>query len=161
VNPDATTFAYLRGRPHAPGEAEFERATRWWASLASEPHAAYAERVAIDGGRIAPTVTWGTNPGQAIGVDEHLPRLSELPDAELGTAEQAYAYMDLEPGAPIAGPPIDVAFVGSCTNSRISDLREAARVLEGRRIAPGLRALVVPGSHQVREQAEREGLDAI
>jgi 3-isopropylmalate/(R)-2-methylmalate dehydratase large subunit len=161
VNPDATTFEYLRGRPHAPAGEAFARAQRWWRSLASDAQVSYADRVAFDGERIAPTVTWGTHPGQAVGVDERMPELAELPDAERATAAQAYAYMDLRPGQPIAGTPIDVAFVGSCTNSRISDLREAAGVLAGRRIAPGLRALAVPGSRQVRAQAEREGLHEI
>jgi 3-isopropylmalate/(R)-2-methylmalate dehydratase large subunit len=161
VNPDATTYEYLRGRPYAPAGSAFERAVRWWGSLASEPGAAYDDAVALDGTALAPTVTWGTNPGQSAGVTEPIPAPASLPESERASAEDALAYMELSPGRPLAGTPIDVAFIGSCTNSRISDLREAARVARGRKVAPGVRALVVPGSEQVRRQAEREGLDEV
>jgi 3-isopropylmalate/(R)-2-methylmalate dehydratase large subunit len=161
VNPDATTFAYLRGRPYAPAGESFERAVAWWRGIASDPDASYHDDVAIDGAAIAPTVTWGIHPGQAIGVHERIPRLDSLPETERGTAERAYQYMGLAPGAPIRGTRIDVAFIGSCTNSRISDLREAARVARGRRVAGHVRALVVPGSEAVRREAEAEGLDRV
>ena len=115
----------------------------------------------LDGGAIAPTVTWGTNPGQAIGVDERIPRFEELEEEDHSAAEQAFAYMDLHPGEPIEGTRIDVAFIGSCTNGRLSDLREAARVAHGRRVAPGVRALVVPGSESVKREAEAEGLHEV
>jgi 3-isopropylmalate/(R)-2-methylmalate dehydratase large subunit len=161
VNPDSTTFEYLRGRPHAPQGAAFARALEWWRSMASDAGVQYGDRVSIDGAAIAPTVTWGIHPGHALGVDELLPMPGELPDEERATAEQAYAYMDLKPGEKIAGTPIDVAFIGSCTNSRISDLREAARVVRNRHVAAGVRALVVPGSHKVKAQAEAEGLHEI
>jgi 3-isopropylmalate/(R)-2-methylmalate dehydratase large subunit len=161
VNPDETTFEYLRGRRYAPEGEAFDRAVAWWRGMASDPDASYADDVELAGGEISPTVTWGINPGQAVAVDECLPRLEQLPDRERGTAAEAFAHMDLRGGQPIAGLPIDVAFIGSCTNSRISDLREAARVASGRQVAKGVRALVVPGSEQVQRQAEAEGLDRV
>jgi 3-isopropylmalate/(R)-2-methylmalate dehydratase large subunit len=161
VNPDATTFKYLEGRPYVPTGAAFERAKLWWTSMASDPDAVYADEVEIDASAIAPTVTWGINPGQAIGVDERVPRLSEVAPDERAGVEEALHHMDLRPGEPIAGTPIDVAFIGSCTNGRIEDLREAARVVRGRRVANGVRALAVPGSERVKKQAEAEGLDAV
>jgi 3-isopropylmalate/(R)-2-methylmalate dehydratase large subunit len=161
VNPDATTFEYLRGRPYAPQGDAFERALAWWRSMASPADAHYDDRVELEGRAIAPTVTWGTHPGHAIGVDERIPRIEQLDEADRSTAQNAFSYMDLKPGEPIAGTRIDVAFIGSCTNSRISDLRAAAAVAKGRRVAPGVRALVVPGSEQVKKQAESEGLHEI
>jgi 3-isopropylmalate/(R)-2-methylmalate dehydratase large subunit len=161
VNPDQTTFEYLRGRRYAPEGDAFERAVAWWGQMASDADADYADDVEIDGSAIAPTVTWGINPGQAIGVDEKVPRLDEFGPDERATAEEALAYMDLHAGQAIAGTPIDVAFVGSCTNSRISDLREAARVAKGRRVDPGVKALVVPGSERIKIEAEAEGLDRV
>ncbi len=161
VNPDDATVDYLRGRRHVPTGEEFERAVAWWRSMASDPDAGYDERVEIDGGRLAPSVTWGINPGQSALVDECMPRLDALPEADRPSAEEAYAHMRLRPGEPIAGTPIDVAFIGSCTNSRISDLREAARVAQTGQVAPSVTALVVPGSQAVARQAEAEGLDAV
>ena len=158
VNPDDTTFAYLRGRPMAPQGAAFERAVAWWRSMASDPGATYADRVSFDGAAIAPTVTFGINPGQAVGVDERIPRFSEVRDDERAALAEALAFMELRAGEPIAGTPIDVAFIGSCTNGRISDLREAARVACQGKVAPGVRTFVVPGSQEVRRQAEAEGL---
>ncbi|MFI5316120.1 MAG: 3-isopropylmalate dehydratase large subunit [Myxococcota bacterium] len=161
VNPDDTTFEYLRGRRFAPKGAAFERAVAWWRGMASDSQASFDDRVELPAGEIAPTVTWGTNPGQAIGVTESLPRLDELPDDDRSAAEDAYRFMDLVPGRPIAGTPIQVAFIGSCTNGRISDLREAARVAKKGRVAAGVRALVVPGSEAVRVEAEAEGLHEV
>ena len=161
VNPDETTFEYLHGRPRAPQGEAFERAVAWWRSIASDPDARFDDEVGIDASGIAPTVTWGINPGQSVGVDETLPALSEFSDAERATAEEAYAHMALEPGKKIVGTPIDVAFIGSCTNSRIIDLREAAKVAQGRKVAPGVRALVVPGSEAIKKQAEAEGLHEV
>jgi 3-isopropylmalate/(R)-2-methylmalate dehydratase large subunit len=158
VNPDETTMAYLRGRRFAPQGDDFDRAAAWWRSLASDDGAAYDDEVTIDGGSIRPTVTWGINPGQSVYVDETLPRPSSVQPAERGSVQEALEFMGLEEGAPIAGTRIDVAFVGSCTNARLSDLREAARIVRGRRVAPNVKALVVPGSQAVREAAEREGL---
>ena len=158
VNPDETTIDYLRGRRFAPQGDEFDRAAAWWRSLASDPGARFDDEVTIDGGSIRPTVTWGINPGQSVYVDERLPKPSSVPAAERPSVEEALEFMGLQEGAPIAGTRIDVAFVGSCTNARLSDLREAARIVRGRHVAPNVKALVVPGSQAVREAAEREGL---
>jgi len=158
ANPDETTFAYLRGREFAPQGAAFERAVDWWKSLASGPGASYDDRVELDGNAIAPSVSWGINPGQNIGVDERLPSPADAPPEERAALEEAYGYMSLKPGEPIEGTPIQVAFIGSCTNGRISDLREAARVARSGRVAPGVKALVVPGSQAVAREAEAEGL---
>jgi len=161
VNPDDATFAYLRGRELAPRGAAFERAVAWWRSMASDRGAAYADRVSYDGAGIGPTVTFGINPGQALGVDERIPRLSEVADEERPALAEALAFMGLRAGDPIAGAKIDVAFIGSCTNGRISDLREAARVARRGKVAPGVRTFVVPGSQAVQRQAEAEGLPEI
>ncbi len=161
VNPDAKTFEYLRGRRFAPQGANWDKAVAWWKSISSDGDARYDDDVALAGEEIAPTVTWGINPGQAIGVDENLPRPEEMPDTERSTAREAFEFMSLTPGDPIAGTPIDVAFIGSCTNSRISDLREAAKVAQGRHVSPGVRALVVPGSRSIKNEAEAEGLHEI
>jgi 3-isopropylmalate/(R)-2-methylmalate dehydratase large subunit len=152
VNPDDTTVAYLRGRPFAPQGDDFERASRWWLSLASDRGCAYDDEVALDVAQIRPTVTWGTNPGQSVAVDERLP----------GNADaDALEFMGFRAGQPMKGTRIDVAFIGSCTNARLSDLREAARVVAGQHIAAHVKALVVPGSQAVRAAAEREGLDRL
>ena len=161
VNPDDTTFEYLRGRRYAPQGDAFERAVAWWREMRSDPDADYADDVELSGSDIAPTVTWGINPGQAIAIVDAVPKLEEVDPADRATAEEAYAYMDLRPGQPIDGTPIDVAFIGSCTNSRLSDLREAARVARGRRVDARVRALVVPGSERIKREAEAEGLDRV
>jgi 3-isopropylmalate/(R)-2-methylmalate dehydratase large subunit len=152
VNPDDTTIAYLRGRPFAPQGDAFERASRWWLSLASDRGCAYDDDVTLDAAEIRPTVTWGTNPGQSVAIDERLPAHAD-PDA--------LAFMGFRAGQPMKGTRIDVAFIGSCTNARLSDLREAARVAAGQRVAAHVKALVVPGSQAVRAAAEREGLDRV
>lgn len=159
VNPDEATFEYLRGRLHAPEGDAFERAVQGWRSVASGADASYDDRVQFDGAEIAPSVTWGINPGQNAGIGECIPRASELPDSERPQLEEALEYMGLRQGDPIAGTPIDVAFIGSCTNGRLSDLRAAARVARTGQVQPGVRALVVPGSQEVARQAEAEGLD--
>ncbi|XFA74342.1 3-isopropylmalate dehydratase large subunit [Thermosynechococcaceae cyanobacterium Okahandja] len=161
VNPDETTFAYLKGRPFAPQGEAWERAVAWWRSLRSEVDAEYDDVVVFDAATIAPTVTWGITPGQGVAVDETLPRLETLPESERAIAQEAYAYMGLQPGQPIQGTKVDVCFIGSCTNGRLSDLREAAKVVEGRKVRPGVKAFVVPGSERVKAQAEAEGLDTI
>ena len=161
VNPDETTFTYLRGRKRAPQGDAFERAIAWWRSMRSDADAVYDDRVAIDAGLIRPTVTWGINPGQSVYVDERLPKAADVPPPERAALDEALGFMGWSGGSPIKGTRIDVAFLGSCTNGRLSDLREAARVVRGRRIASHVRALVVPGSQGVRLAAEREGLDRI
>jgi 3-isopropylmalate/(R)-2-methylmalate dehydratase large subunit len=159
VNPDATTFEYLRGREFVPKGEAFERAVAYWRSIASDPDARYDDIVDMEGAEIEPTVTWGINPGQAVGISERLPFPEALPDPE--GAKRAYEHMGWEPGKPILGTSINVAFIGSCTNSRLSDLRAAAKVAKGRRVHPGIRALAVPGSAEVKALAEKEGLDRI
>jgi 3-isopropylmalate/(R)-2-methylmalate dehydratase large subunit len=161
VNPDPITFAYLQGRPFAPGGEAWERAVAWWSSLASGPDAVFDDEVRFDAAAIAPTVTWGITPGQGIGVDEAVPTLEQTPPEERPLAQEAYRYMDLQPGSPIAGTPVDVCFIGSCTNGRLSDLQAAAAVAKGRQVAAGIKAFVVPGSEQVAAAAEAEGLDRV
>ncbi len=161
VNPDDTTFDYLRGREHAPPDDAWDSAVAHWRSVASAADADYDDFVELDGNAIEPRVTWGINPGQSVGVNERLPEPSALPDGDRQTAELAYAHMKLRPGQRMTEVAIDVAFIGSCTNSRISDLRAAAEIVRGRSVAPGVKALVVPGSQQVRRQAIEEGLDRV
>ncbi|MFN5515202.1 MAG: 3-isopropylmalate dehydratase large subunit [Cyanobacteriota bacterium] len=161
VNPDQTTFEYLQGREFAPQGADWEQAVAWWRSLASNPDAVYDDVVTFRAEEIEPTVTWGITPGQGVGITESLPTLESLPPGEQDLAQEAYAYMKLQPGQPLLGAPVDVCFVGSCTNGRLSDLQEAARIAQGRRVAPGVKAFIVPGSEQVKRQAEALGLDQI
>jgi 3-isopropylmalate/(R)-2-methylmalate dehydratase large subunit len=161
INPDQTTVDYLRGRPFAPQGAAFEKAARWWLRVASGPDAEFDDRVEIDGASIEPTVTWGINPGQSVGVSERIPDAANFKAEEQAGVREALAFMEFKENQPIKGTKIDVAFIGSCTNSRISDLREAAKVARGHKVSPHVRALVVPGSQQVREQAEKEGLNEI
>jgi 3-isopropylmalate/(R)-2-methylmalate dehydratase large subunit len=160
VNPDQTTFDYLRGRTFAPAGDAFDRAVTWWRSMASDAAAAYDDEVEFAAAEMAPVVTWGVNPGQSIGIDDR------IPDPRRGGTDpkavsDALDYMGLRGGDPIAGMKVDVAFIGSCTNGRLSDLREAAKIVKGRRVAPHVKALVVPGSARVRAAAEREGLAEI
>jgi 3-isopropylmalate/(R)-2-methylmalate dehydratase large subunit len=161
VNPDATTFEYLRGRPYAPKGEAFDRAVRWWRSLASDLDARFDDVVRLDGGAIAPVVTWGINPGQSMSVDERIPDPAAAPEGDRPVWREGLAFMGFEAGQPIAGTRIDVAFIGSCTNGRLSDLRAAAEVARGRKVARGVRALVVPGSQPVAKAAEAEGLHEI
>jgi 3-isopropylmalate/(R)-2-methylmalate dehydratase large subunit len=161
VNPDDTTVEYLRGRQFAPRGPAFDAAAAWWRSLASDPDASFDDEVVIDGGAVRPTVTWGINPGQSVYVDESLPSPADASGGDAASVTEALDFMGFRAGDPIAGTKIDVAFVGSCTNARLSDLREAARIVRGRHVAPGVRALVVPGSQAVRAAAEREGLDEV
>jgi 3-isopropylmalate/(R)-2-methylmalate dehydratase large subunit len=155
VNPDETTFAFLRGRPFAPQGAVFDRACAWWRTLASDAASVYDDRVSFDAASIEPTVTWGINPGQSVGVEESL---TSSPSAE---EVEALEFMGFRPGARVAGTKIDVAFIGSCTNGRLSDLETAAAIVRGHRVAPHVKALVVPGSQAVRKAAEARGLDRV
>jgi len=161
INPDEKTFEYIRGRKYAPDGADFDKAVAWWKSIASGPDAEYDDVYELDAATLEPMVTWGINPGQAIGVRSDMPLISSLEPSQREVAKAAYEHMDFDEGAPIAGTKINVAFIGSCTNSRMSDLREAAKIVEGRRVSPGVRAFVVPGSKQVALQAESEGLPAV
>ena len=160
VNPDQTTFEYLKGRPHVPTGAAFERALIYWQSVASDADAKFDDVVSYDGKEIEPTVTWGINPGQSVGISENLPKPQDYSRDPEG-AKKAYEHMGWTPGAAIAGTPIDVAFIGSCTNGRLEDLRIAARIAKGRKVNSKVRALVVPGSVEVKKLAEQEGLDKI
>ncbi|MCM3881049.1 MAG: 3-isopropylmalate dehydratase large subunit [Vicinamibacterales bacterium] len=161
VNPDETTFKYVEGRAFAPKGADFAKARSWWKSLASDSNATYDDVVLMDAGAIEPTVTWGINPGQSVGITEKLPSPGDVGASDKASVAEALEFMSFRGGMPIAGTKIDVAFIGSCTNGRISDLREAARLAKGRRVASNVKALVVPGSQSVRKLAEQEGLDKI
>jgi 3-isopropylmalate/(R)-2-methylmalate dehydratase large subunit len=159
ISPDETTFEYLAGRPHAPSGADWEAALDRWRALPSDEGAAYDASVTLDASELEPMVTYGTNPGMGFPITSRIPDPTSVADAgRRGALERALEYMDLRPGASVLGQPIDVVFIGSCTNSRLSDLREAARVLRGRRVSEGVRVLVVPGSTDVKRQAEEEGL---
>ena len=162
VAPDETTFAYLEGRPGAPKGAAWEAAVERWRALATDEGAAYDTVVEVDLASLKPQVTWGTNPGMVAPVDGAVPDPAEIADEdERAAVERALAYMGLEPGTPIQEIRVDRVFIGSCTNARIEDLRAAAQVVDGRRVHPQVRAMVVPGSAQVKAQAEAEGLDRV
>src|SRR5512135_1950760 len=162
VAPDDVTFGYLEGKPHAPSGAAWETALDYWRSLPTDDDAAFDHEVVLDAATLTPYVTWGTNPGQALPLASSVPDPDSFSDpAARAAAERALTYMDLKPGTALRDVAVDTVFVGSCTNGRIEDLRAAASVLRGRRIAPSVRMLVVPGSMAVRAQAEAEGLDAV
>lgn len=161
VNPDQTTFEYLKGRPFTPQGEAFDRAIKWWKSIASDTDASYDDEVVLDGSELNPMVTWGINPGQSVAISERIPSLSDADPADRASLDEALTFMGFKGGSPIAGTPINVAFIGSCTNSRLSDLREAAEVVSGRRVASSVKALVVPGSQAVCQAAEQEGLDEV
>jgi 3-isopropylmalate/(R)-2-methylmalate dehydratase large subunit len=155
VNPDETTFAYLKGRRFVPSGAAFDRAVTWWRQMASDPRAVYDDRVTLDAASIEPTVTWGINPGQSVGIGERIAESAPPSD------DEALDFMGFARGGRVEGTRIDVAFIGSCTNGRLSDLKEAARLVRGRHVAPHVKALVVPGSQAVRRAAEAAGLHEI
>ena len=162
IAPDERTFEYLRGRPFAPPGEDFARACAEWRKLFTDGDAVFDRDERLDVTRVAPMVTWGTSPEQAIPIDAVIPSPeSQSEETRRGAAAAALAYMGLEPGKPIAGTKIDWVFIGSCTNARLSDLREAAALVRGRRVAPGVTAWVVPGSEQVKRDGEREGLDRV
>ncbi len=162
VAPDETTFTYIKGRPFAPNNGEWEKTLAIWRSLPSDPDARYEKIVEIDAAKLAPFVTWGTNPGMVVPVSGHVPELSELgAEAERRSAERMLEYMGLRPGIRIQEIAVDRVFIGSCTNSRLEDLRAAARVAKGYRVSPKVRAMVVPGSQAVKYAAEQEGLHRI
>ena len=160
VNPDEKTFEYLKGRPYSPKE-NWDEAVSAWAAFASDSGCSYDDIVKIDAAEIGPTVTWGINPSQAIGIDESIPDPSQVAEQDKASIEEAIEYMKITPGLPIKGVPIDVAFIGSCTNGRISDLEEVASQLNGFKVKEGIKAIVVPGSQVVSKLAEEMGLDKI
>jgi len=162
VAPDDTTATYVAERPYAPRGAAWDAAVAGWRALASDDGAQYDRAITLDASRLAPMITYGTNPGMGMPIDGRVPDPAAAPDAAQRQAlDKALRYMALRPGESLLGKRIDVVFLGSCTNSRISDLRLAARVMRGRSVAPGVRMLVVPGSQQVKRQAEAEGLDSV
>lgn len=161
VNPDQTTIDYLRGRPFVPEDRAFDDAVRYWQQIASTEDATYDDIYAIDISGLAPMVTWGITPGQAVAVDQNLPLLKETKASELEITRKAFAHMGFKAGQKLLGTPIEVAFIGSCTNGRISDLQVAADIVEGQTIASSVTGLVVPGSQKVKKEAEERGLDRI
>ena len=161
VNPDQTTFDYLQGREFSPEGEAWERGLAYWKKMASGEDAEYDEVYGIAGESVEPMVTWGINPGHSVGISQPLPEVGSFAGEDRKTAEHGYEFMGLKPGESIRGTKVDVAFLGSCTNSRISDLREGARMLKGNKVHPKVRMLVVPGSQQVKRQAEEEGLHEI
>ena len=162
VAPDETTFTYLQGRPHAPQGADWDTAVAYWQTLRTDDDATFDAEVVIEASELSPFVTWGTNPGQGVPLAGSVPSPEDAADeVERVAIERALEYMDLAPGTPIREIPVDTVFVGSCTNGRIEDLRAVASILEGRKVADGVRMLVVPGSVKVRLQAMSEGLDKV
>jgi len=162
IAPDEKTFEYLKGRPHAPQGDAWDQAVADWRTLKTDEGATFDETIVIDGSKLDPWITYGTNPGMGMSITQPVPDPASLTDrSERDSAAKALKYMGLTAGQALAGTSVDVVFFGSCTNARISDLRDAAKVLRGRHIAPGVRVLVVPGSQQVKRQAEAEGLDVV
>ena len=161
VNPDQTTFDYLEGKTFTPKGAAFDKAVAFWKSMASDADASFDDVYELDITNMAPMVTWGITPGQAVEVGQQLPRLSELGEQDHEITSKAYEHMGFKEGQSIEGEKIDVAFIGSCTNGRLSDFRAAAEVVKGKKVAAHVKALAVPGSRQVKQQAEAEGLDEI
>jgi 3-isopropylmalate/(R)-2-methylmalate dehydratase large subunit len=163
IAPDDSTFAYMEGRPYVPRGKEFQEAVQTWTALASDPGAKFDSTVELDASEIAPQVTWGTNPGMVTGVTDRVPDPSKFSDPDDQKAvERALTYMGLKPGTALVDVPVDRVFIGSCTNSRLNDLRAAARVVAGKHISKNVKgALVVPGSMTIKEKAEAEGLDKI
>jgi 3-isopropylmalate/(R)-2-methylmalate dehydratase large subunit len=162
VAPDQSTFEYVHGRPYAPPEHQWEQATDYWLTLHSDPDAVFDKEISIDCAEIVPQVTWGTSPMHATGINRLVPNPADEPNENIRTSMQrALEYMALKPGTPLEGIPIDAAFIGSCTNSRLSDLRAAAEILKDRKVATGIKAICVPGSGLVKQAAEAEGIDKI
>ena len=161
IAPDDATYQFVNGREYAPKGADFDKAVERWKKLPSDEGAVYDTRVDIDAAALEPMITYGTHPGMGVGITQALPSASDFSGAERAAFEKAMNYMGLEDGKPLLGHKVDVVFVGSCTNSRISDLRAAASIFKGRKVANGVRTLVVPGSHDIKKQAEAEGLDRV
>ena len=162
IAPDETTFEYLKGREAAPKGKAWDEAVARWRALPSDEGAVYDQTIVLDGSALEPMITFGTNPGMGIPISEHVPDPAAVSDAsQKGALEKALAYMGLQPGQSLLGQKVDVVFIGSCTNSRISDLRLAAAMMKGQKVSPTVRTLVGPGSHKVKAQAEAEGLDLV
>ncbi len=162
IAPDETTFDYIKGRPYAPHGADWDAAVAYWRTLPSDAGATYDRLIELDASTLTPMITYGTNPGMGMAITDSVPAPEQLDEPSARTTlDKALKYMDLQPGERLLGKPVDVVFIGSCTNSRISDLRLAASLMRGRKVAPNVRVMVVPGSQQVKRQAEQEGLDRI
>jgi 3-isopropylmalate/(R)-2-methylmalate dehydratase large subunit len=161
IQPDQKTFDYLKGKKYAQVDGEWEQALTEWKGLYTDRDAVFDVSIEVDASEVVPQVTWGTNPGQVTGIDSFIPSLDQLPEEQRKAAEKAMKYMGVNPGTPMNSIPIDKVFIGSCTNSRIEDLRKAAGIVKGYTVADSVTALVVPGSQQVKQQAEREGLHSI
>jgi 3-isopropylmalate/(R)-2-methylmalate dehydratase large subunit len=162
IAPDETTFAYLKDRPHAPKGEDWDRALAYWSELRSDSGAKFDKEITLDANQLSPFVTWGTNPGQGVALDGVIPSPQDFNDPEeVSAAERALVYMDLKAGTPMKKIKIDTVFLGSCTNGRIEDLRAAAEIIKGKKVASDTRMMVVPGSARVRLQAEAEGLDKL
>ncbi len=161
INPDETTFKYIKGKEYAPQGKDWDRAVSWWKSLASDSKAIFDDEIKLDGSSIEPTVTWGITPGQGISIKETIPNPDLLPINEQQIAKDACKYMNLKPDEPIEGKSVDVCFIGSCTNGRLSDLQEASKIVKGHTVATGIRAFVVPGSQKVAKEAREKGIDKI
>jgi 3-isopropylmalate/(R)-2-methylmalate dehydratase large subunit len=162
VAPDETTFAYLKGRPHAPAGQDWDDAVEYWKTLVTDDDAVFDAEVVLDANELEQFVTWGTNPGQGVPLSESIPDPADIADANArAAAERALVYMDLAPGTKMKDIRVDTVFMGSCTNSRIEDLRAFASIIQGKKKADGLRVMVVPGSARVRIEAEAEGIDKI
>jgi len=161
INPDEKTFSYIKNKLCAPKNEHWENALTWWKSLKSDEDSIYDDVIKIDASKIEPTVTWGITPGQSIGINQQIPLLDELSPNDKLVAKEAYEYMSFNPGQSIKDIPVEVCFIGSCTNGRISDLRIAAKVLKGKKVSKNVKAFVVPGSEKVANEAKQEGLDQI
>jgi 3-isopropylmalate/(R)-2-methylmalate dehydratase large subunit len=162
IAPDQTTYDFIKGRPYAPKGEAWDKAVTYWNTLPSDPDATFDREMFLDASQLEPFVTYGTNPGQGTGIRSHIPKAAELENAaDRRALESALEYMGLKEGQPIEGLPVDQVFIGSCTNGRLEDLREAAKIVQGKKVSSHVNAIVVPGSKAVRAQAEREGLDQV
>jgi len=161
INPDEKTFSYIKNKLYAPQNEHWDKALRWWESLKSDENSIYDDVIKLDASKVEPTVTWGITPGQSISINQQIPLLDDLSPNDKLVAEEAYEYMSFKPGQSIKDTPVDVCFIGSCTNGRISDLRVAAKVLKDQKVSKNVKAFVVPGSEKVAIEAKQEGLDKI
>ena len=161
INPDEKTFSYIKDRLCSPQNNNWDKAIKWWQTLKSDENSVFDDEVKFDASEVEPTVTWGITPGQSLGINDKIPYLQEMHPNDQFIAKEAYEYMGFKPGQPIKNTPIDVCFIGSCTNGRISDLRVAAKVLKHQKVAPNIKAFIVPGSEKVAKEAIMEGLDKI
>jgi len=161
INPDEKTFSYIKNKLYAPKNEHWDRALRWWESLKSNENSIYDDVIKLDASKVEPTVTWGITPGQSISINQQIPLLDDLSANDKLVAKEAYEYMSFKPGQLIKDTPVDVCFIGSCTNGRISDLRVAAKVLKGKKVSNNVKAFAVPGSEKVATEAKQEGLDQI